>query len=909
MMMRLRFALLLAAFCTFAAAQTAIPSGFQKVTSVEGITEYQLPNGLKVLLFPDPSKETVTVNITYLVGSRHENYGEKGMAHLLEHLVFKGTPKHPNIAKELTDHGTRPNGTTWYDRTNYFETFAATDANLEWALDLEADRMINSYIARKDLDSEMTVVRNEFEMGENNPFRVLMDKVLNASFLWHNYGKTTIGARSDIENVPIDRLQAFYRNYYQPDNAMLVVAGKIDEAKTLKLIDKYFSPLARPSRKLIPTYTAEPTQDGERQVTLRRVGDVQEVIASYHVAPGSHADFAALDVLTQVLADTPSGRLYKALVETKKAARILGYGFQLKDPGFLLFNAQVRKENSLDEVRTILTKTIDGLTESPATSAEVDRAKTQIAKYVDLVLNSSEQLALQLSEWEGMGDWRLFFLHRDRIRKVTPEDVKRVAATYLKPSNRTLGLFMPDEKPERAEIPAAPEVKALLKDYKGDAAVSQGEAFDPSTTNIDARTRRGQVADGIKIAFIPKKTRANTVSANIALHFGDENNLANRGATPNLVGQMLMRGTQKHTRQQIQDEFDKLKAQVTITGSTTMATAYVQTTRENLTPALKLIAEILKEPSFPESEFDQLKQQQLAQIEAQRREPMNLAPLLLQRHLNPYPATDVRYYPDFDEQVERIKAASLADLKKFHGDFYGASKAELAIVGDFDPESTQTLVSGLFGNWKSKQTIAQVERPYKKLATENKNVNTPDKANAVLYAGMPINISDEDPDYPALVFGNFMIGGGFLNSRLAVRIRQKEGLSYGVGSGLQGRPTEKNQTFMSYAICAPQNVPKVEAAFKEEIARALKDGFTDDEVQAAKKGWLQGQQVSRSQDPELVRKLTTQRYYNRTMAFDAQLEKKVQDLTPAQIVAALRRHLKVEDISIFKAGDFKNVTF
>jgi zinc protease len=909
MLMRLRFVLLLAACCTFAAAQTAIPSGFQKVTSVEGITEYQLPNGLKVLLFPDPSKETITVNMTYLVGSRNENYGEKGMAHLLEHLVFKGTPKHANIAKELTDHGTRPNGSTWFDRTNYFETFTATEANLEWALDLEADRMVNSYIARKDLDSEMTVVRNEFEMGENNPFNVLMDKVLNASFLWHNYGKTTIGARSDIENVPIEVLQAFYRKYYEPDNAMLVVAGKIDEAKTLKLIDKYYSPLVRPSRKLIPTYTTEPTQDGERQVTLHRVGDVQEVIASYHVAAGTHADFAALDVLTRILADTPSGRLYKALVETKKAARVTGFGFQLKDPGVLLFNAQVRKENNLDEVRTILTKTIDGLKENPASDAEVDRAKTQLAKHVDLVLNSSEQLALQLSEWEGMGDWRLFFLHRDRIRKITTDDVKRVAATYLKPSNRTLGLFIPDEKPERAEIPAAPDVKALLKDYKGDATVAQGEAFDPSTTNIDARTRRGQVGDGIKIAFIPKKTRANTVSANIVLHFGDEKNLASRGATPNLVGQMLMRGTQKHTRQQIQDEFDKLKAQVMIIGSTTMATAYVQTTRENLTPALKLIAEILKEPSFPESEFEQLKQQQLAQIETQRREPMNLAPLLLQRHLNPYPKSDVRYYPDFDEQAERIKAATLADVKSFHADFYGASKAELGIAGDFDPEATQTLVSGLFGNWKNKQAVAQVERPYQKITPENKNVSTPDKANAFFMAGMPINISDEDADYPALVFGNFMIGGGFLNSRLAVRIRQKDGLSYGVGSALQGRPTEKNQIFMTYAICAPQNVPKVEVAFKEEIVRALKDGFTDDEVQAAKKGWLQGQQVSRAQDPELVRKLTTQRYYNRTMAFDAELEKKVQELTPAQIVAALRRHLKVEDISIFKAGDFKNVTF
>lgn len=231
--------IVLAGVISGASAQT-LPKGVTRVTSVEGITEYRLPNGLRVLLFPDPTKQTITVNITYMVGSKHENYGETGMAHLLEHLVFKGTPKHANIPQELTEHGARPNGTTWYDRTNYFETFAATEENLRWALDLESDRMVNSFIAKKDLDSEMTVVRNEFESGENSPFRVLLERVFSSAFLWHNYGKSTIGARSDIENVPIDRLQGFYRKYYQPDNAVLLVAGKIDEAKTLTLVDQYF---------------------------------------------------------------------------------------------------------------------------------------------------------------------------------------------------------------------------------------------------------------------------------------------------------------------------------------------------------------------------------------------------------------------------------------------------------------------------------------------------------------------------------------------------------------------------------------------------------------------------------------------------------------------------------------------
>ena len=266
----------------------------QQTASVEGITEHVLDNGLRVLIFPDASKPTTTVNITYFVGSRHEAYGETGMAHLLEHLVFKGTPDHPDIPQELTERGARPNGTTWVDRTNYFETFPATEDNLDWALDLESDRMVNSFISKDDLESEMTVVRSEMEAGENNPFGMLMDRTLSTMYLWHNYGKSTIGARSDVENVPIERLQAFYRKYYQPDNAMLVIAGKFDEAKALELVVEKFGAIPRPDRSganyLYPTYTREPTQDGERSITLRRVGDVQLVMASFHVPPGSHEE-------------------------------------------------------------------------------------------------------------------------------------------------------------------------------------------------------------------------------------------------------------------------------------------------------------------------------------------------------------------------------------------------------------------------------------------------------------------------------------------------------------------------------------------------------------------------------------------------------------------------------------------
>jgi zinc protease len=899
-LLRASCALTLACSILIIAAQAQNP---ERITSVEGITEYRLPNGLRVLLFPDPTKQTITVNITYLVGSRHENYGETGMAHLLEHLLFKGTEKHRNIPQELTERGTRPNGTTSYDRTNYFETFGATDDNLRWALELEADRMVNSFIARKDLDSEFSVVRNEYESGENSPINALIKRMMEASFAWHNYGKSTIGERSDIENVNIERLQAFYKRYYQPDNAVLMIAGKFDDAKTLELVKQYFGPTPKPARELPKLYTSEPAQDGERSVTVRRVGDIQSVGLTYHIPAGSHPDFAAIQTLGVILADTPSGRLHKALVETKKAVFVANFQFQTYDPGASLFYSVVPKDGSVDEARNVMLQTIDDLAKNPPTAEEVERARQKLLKGVEMALNNSDNIGLTMSEYIAMGDWRLYFLRRDRIKKVTPEEVRRVAAAYFKPSNRTVGLFIPTPSPDRAEIPPRPDVAAMLKDYKGEAPVAMGEEFDPSPANIDARTARSTAA-GLKLALLPKKTRGGKVVARLTLRFGNEKDLTNRADAASLVGDMLMRGTSKHTREQIQDELDKLKARANVFGGATQANAIIETARENLPAVMKLVAEILRDPSFPAKEFELLKQDQMTGIENQRSEPTSIAFNAFSRHMSPYPKGHINYVKTVDEEIADLKTVTLDDVKKFYSDFYGADHGELAVVGDFDDKEIAKLSGELFGGWKSSRPFARIPQVYHDVEPINKSFETPDKANAFFLAGINLNLRDDDPDYPALLIGNYMLGGGILNSRLAVRIRQKDGLSYGVGSSFIASALDKRGSFLANAIYAPQNAAKLEAAFKEELARALKDGFTADEVEKAKSGWLKSRKVSRAQDNELVSVLTIGLYYNRTLAWDAEMEKKVEAVTPEQILAAMRKHIDPAKITIIKAGDF-----
>ena len=842
--------------------------------------------------------------MTYLVGSRQEGSGERGMAHLLEHMVFKGSPKHTNIPQELTGHGARPNGTTSYDRTNYFETFQATDENLKWALNLESDRMVNSFIRKSDLDSEMTVVRNEFEASENNSINVLLEHAESAAYLWHPYGRSVIGNRADIENVPIDKLQAFYRNFYQPDNAVLTVSGKVDEPKLVAMVNDYFSLIPAPSRKLEVTYTVEPAQDGEREVTLRRVGDIQAVLALYHIPAGSDPDFAALSVLASVLSDNPSGRLYKALVDGKKAAAVLALTRPQYDPGTAVFGAVVNKADSVENARKVLLDTLAGVVKEPPSKEEVDRARTRLLANIELQLRNSETIGLSMSEWISEGDWRLLFLNRDRLRKVTAEDVQRVASAYLKTSNMTVAEFIPDATPDRSTIPARGDVAAMLKDYKGDAAMAQGEAFDPSPTNIEARIRRQTLPSGMKLSLLSKKTRGNTVSATIRLHFGTLERLQGQDVAATMAMQILIRGTKNKNRQQIQDELDRLKARVFIGGSATAATATIESVRENLPAVLRLVADVFREPAFPESEFDPMRKLLLAQIDNAKSEPQVIGSVELQRTLRPHPAGDVRATMTLPEQAEELQKVTLGNARRFYEQFAGASNAEMAVVGDFDVQEIGNLAGELFGNWKSSAPFERVTDPYQKVAPANQSIQTPDKQNAMFAAGLRLNLSNNDADYPAMVLANFMLGGGFINSRLATRIRQKDGLSYGISSGLIAAPTVKDGSFLVQAIAAPQNIEKVEAAFKEEMEKALKDGFTGDEVAAAKSGWLQMQKVNRSGDGTLAAIIATDDFNERTLSWDDGLERKVADLTPQQIVEALRRNLDMSAVSIIKAGDF-----
>jgi len=902
----------------------AEPPPPSKVASVEGITEYRLANGLQVLLFPDPSRPKVTVNLTVFVGSRHEGYGETGMAHLLEHMVFKGTPDHPDIPAAMKERGAQFNGSTSLDRTNYFETLSASDENLEFAIKLEADRMVNSPIKAEDLATEFSVVRNEFEMGENSPERVLSQRMAAVAYEWHNYGKSTIGNRTDIERVPVDSLRAFYKRFYQPDNAMLVVAGKFDERKALEYVNKYFGALPRPERKLPATYTEEPPQDGQRVVTLRRVGDVGLVGLLYHVPAGAHPEFAAVQVLASILDAEPSGRLYKALVETKKAARVSAEPEALHDPGMLEIMAEVNTKDltTLEQVRDVMYSVLDDVIRAGVTQEEVDRARQKMLKDRELAASDPNRVAIALSNWGSQGDWRLYFLSRDRLEEVTAAQVKEVAAKYLTSSNRTVGYFIPSAKPERTAVPPTPDVAKLVENYKGRNVQSTGESFDVSPLVIEARVQRPDPIEGLKLALLPKKTRGDAVHVHLTLRYGTAESLKGKVEAASFLSSLMLRGTKNLNHQQIQDALDKNFARLGGGmggmggrrmgrgggGASVGTVSYsVQTKRANLPAVLEILRQVLREPTLPENEFAIMKNERLAELEQGRSDPMLQGMNHIQRLLSRYPATDVRYVPTIAEDIQRIKEVTVEDVRSLYRDYLGASHGEMTIVGDFEPSEVLSVLARTFEGWKNPQPYARVERPFQPgLKPTRATISTPDKANASYFAGLTLEMKDSDPDYPALVAGNYILGGGSLSSRIADRLRQKGGLSYTAAANFAASPLDPSANLRIMAIYNPVNVAKVVSGVDEEVARILRDGVTAEELKRAKDGYLKQLEVSRTNDNLLASSLAENLFIGRTMQFDADLEAKIKALTVEDVNAALRKYIHPEQLSVVTAGDFKD---
>ena len=885
-----------------------VPDGVTQVTRVEGVTEYHLDNGLQILLAPDASKPNTTVNMTYRVGSRHENYGQTGMAHLLEHMLFRGTPSLPDALAEFSRRGLQANGSTSADRTNYYASFAADPDTLDWYVRWQADVMVNAMIAQEDLDAEMTVVRNEMERGENSPFRILLQKMQAAAFQWHNYGKTTIGARSDVENVDIEQLRLFYKQYYQPDNAVLIISGRFDVESTLKLIADAFTPLERPTRTLPPEYTVEPVQDGERRVVLRREGGSPLIGALYRIPAAGDPDFIPLDLGVSILGDTPSGRLYHALVREQLSTSVFGFAAAMEQPGYALFGAELEPGMNQTDALDTLNATLDNIAAQPFEQNDLDRIRNKWLTGWSRAFADPIQLASALSEGVAEGDWRLFFLHRDQVENAQLDDVQRVLGDYLVSNNRTEGLYIPTDDPVRA--PEAPNVSLadVLDGYEGSPDGSATEAFDPSPAHLDASTERNvlELDNGpVEIALLPKPTRGDRVEARLLINFGDAKMLEGHRLVSSATAALLDRGTSSLTRQEIEDRFNTLRATVGFSGSPGSVTASLSTTSEHLPELIELVLHLVRDATFPEQEVAEFKRQNNTAITNAMAEPEALASRALARHGNPWPRDDVRYVPTFEETLSDIAALDQASLQSFHAEFYGAGDIAFTAVGAFDSDAVKTALKNGLQDWKAAPEYTRIPDPYHDVEAKTFDIRTPGKANAFYLASMPLELQDTDPEFPALYLANYLLGSSE-TSRLWTRVRTREGLSYSVRSNLSLSSFEPSGSWTIYAIFAPDNKEKLEQVIQEELDRALTEGFTAQEVEQGVYALLNYRKLARTRDSVLAGTWLHYLEADRSFAWSQDIDDALQELTADDVNAALRKAFDPDRLSTAIAADLED---
>lgn len=894
----------LLAWQALAQPTVALPPGVTRVQTVEGITQYQLANGLKVLLAPDLADERVTVNLTYLVGSRHEGYGESGMAHLLEHLIFKGSPNTIDPKAEFRKRGFTFNGTTSADRTNYYATFVSSQESLDWYIGWQADAMVNSFIAKKDLDSEMTVVRSEFEIAGNNPFATLSQRVMAAAYPWHNYGKPTIGNRADIENVDISRLQTFYKHYYRADNAVLMVAGKFDPAATLAAIQKSFGPLIKPPLPVTLTYTLEPVQDGERSVVVRRPASAQLMLVTYHAPAALHPDNMALAVLATALGDVPSGRLHKALVESKLAQAVFAGADRRREAGSVLFGTAFGPDDDPLVRQKLLLDTIENLATEPLRQDEFDRARAKIEKNLELAFANAAAVAQGALQFEVLGDWRAVFVDRERMKAVTLDDVNRVARSYLLTDNRTLGHLIPTKTPVRAPEIGLPDVAAYLQGYTLSEKGLESSAFDFSTRSLNEKVSFASTPGGIKAAMLSKPVRGDLVKLTVSFKFGSAESLRQQDVAAMLAAQMLDKGTASMTRQQIHDEQVRLGAALSLHFGDEGGALTLTVKQDKVKPALELATRLLRESTFPPAEFEEIRSAQIKAYEGQLKDKSAQAQNAWSRYGNPYAKGDPRYVSSLEETLQELKSVTRDQAYAFYQRFYGAQNAQIAVLGPIDVKQLQQQFALALDGWQAPQAWQRVEQPLVDRTPTRLVFDTPDKTNASLtaYHALPLRAGQFDWQDYAMSLATRIFGGG-PGSRLWLRLRETSGLSYSAGASYSASRYEANARFSMSAEVSPGKVSAAESALKEELARSLGEGFSATEVETFRQQFLADRLRGRSGDGWALAFMGERLEFDQTPDAYERGDAMIASLTPDQVNSAWKKFVKPEKMVWGVFGD------
>lgn len=876
-----------------------------RVRSVEGVNEYSLPNGLRVLMFADAAKPKTTIVMTYLVGSRHEGPSQRGIAHVLEHLLFRKSKRGIDIRQTLAERGAQHNGTTSVDRTNFVATFPSSSESLEIVLRVEAERMQNFQIDAATLRSELGVVKNELALSENNPLQLLHERSSAVAYVKHEYRRPPIGTDADIAAITPAAVTAFYETYYQPDNAILIVAGDFEEKHALRAVQETLGSIERPKRVLPRCDVVEPNQDGERSVVLRHGGSHPSVLmALYHTPAAAHRDHASIDVLARLLGEKESGRLHAKLIDAGLAVSLSVRQDARYDPGLLRATVTMRQGlKSMEPIRKIFLETLESFWSTPPTDKEVADAKDRMLRDYLLAMGDADQVARLLSEASAAGDWRLLFYSRDGLEGVSAQDVVRVARDYLKATNRTLGELVSEPAPDLPKIEAAPNLTTLLAEYVGKAKPSRTPSAELTPEGIEKRVVRHAFPNGFHLALLPQSSGTGVVRAQLRLRFGDSVSLRGKAAIRNVTAASLLSGTVKRSRQEIQSELRRLGAQISVMGGRNEIIVSLASDERHLDDALRLLKEVLAEPAFPPAEILRIQQQRIAGQQATANNPLEMANIAVNRHLQEWDPADPRCVSTPSELIRELESVTAEQVRAFHHRFYGFGHADLTVIGSFDAGAIRTLAHDLFGSWTSAEPYRPLAYPYRTVTPETISVNTKAASSAVLVMGIATPVGDDHRDYPALLMAAYILGGS-PSSLLYRSVRDQQGISYAVRSTFEATPAMGYGRFTTLISCAPEHIDQAEATAVRELQRILGDGFAQTDFQAARTAWLKQRRLSRSDEQMLLNTMAFLQQFDRTLEWDAWLEKQVEALKVEDVTGAYRRYLDPSQLTFVRAGNF-----
>ncbi len=868
------------------------------VTAAKGrMEELRLEaNGLRVLLVHEPDVPVVAVCVVYHVGSRNEAVGHTGSTHLLEHLMFKGSrafdpAEGRGAARVLERVGASFNATTWLDRTNYYETLPAEHVDL--ALALEADRMRFALLRDEDLRSEMTVVRNEFERGENDPFDVLLKESFAVAFREHPYHHPTIGWRSDIENVTIDRLRGFYDTFYYPDNATLVLVGSFDRDEALARVAHHFSPLPAAPRPVPAVITEEPPQQGERRFVIRRSGEVGWVVTSWRTPAATHGDTHALAVLADGLASGVTSRLYQRLVETGRCLDVQAVAWQLRDPGLFQVFASLNGDATHDAVERAIREELEGIARDGLTADELERAKVQVEAQTAYHRDSPAQVAAALTEAISCADWRFYLDYPEKIRAVSGDDIVEVARRTFHEDSMSVGTFVP-RKGGGARGAAAPPQPGLRPRPCG------------WRSTVAAGVRETRLASGAEVLVLPRH-RNPTVHIHGSLLAGFGMRSMDTWTAASFLPDMLERGAGTYSRWDLARAIEDRGIELDISGESFNPHEVFFSGRclsRHLPLVLELLAAMLRTPALAEEEVGKLRQLRLGEILQAREDTFVRAFEAFSRHV--FPPGHPHYRRPWEERRHDLEVLRREDLLEAHARLYGPASLVMAVVGDCEAETVVTALDGLFAGWDgSASAVPEVAR-LSAAAVEPGEVldPMPEKPSLDVVMGHPGGLRRRDPDFLGAMLGNAVLGQSTLSSRLGRRLRDTEGLTYGVVSRFMGASLVDGPWITTFSV-APANRARAVEAAREEIARLVAEGPTEEEVADERAAMAGSYRVALATPAGVARELARLRRHGLPPGEIDRLPEAVLATGAGEVAQALRRHLDPDRLVVAVAGELE----